>query len=108
MTQLSLLDHTPRARSTDPQTSHQAAARADRFARGHHKLILDYLTSIAPRSAHYVTIAQATGLERHAVGRRLGELANAGLILCTGTLTLPNGNSGRAWTVAKEPERAAA
>lgn len=72
MTQLCLvLPLRPLARRKDPATSHRAAARAERFAGGHHRLIL---TALAQGPATFKELAARTGLEMHAVARRLPEL----------------------------------
>jgi hypothetical protein len=93
------MDTPPRARRTDPETSHEAARKAERFQRGHHKLILDCLRR-SPAPFHYIAIATATGLDRHAVGRRIKELSDANLITEGPAGTLPNGNKARTWRVA--------
>ncbi len=98
MNQLSLLDP-PRARRHDPETSKAAARMAEKFQRGHHRQILDYLDGIAPWSAHYIQIATATGLDKHAVGRRIKELKDADLIAQGPDGNLPNGNVARSWRV---------
>ena len=83
-----------RARSTDPDTSHEAAERVD-FDSEHYRKILDAL-SIRPMI--YTEISAATGLDRHAVGRRLGELENAGAIEPTGEKrATPSGRKAREW-----------
>lgn len=97
MNQPGLFDTKPRARRTDPSTSHEAAKRAEKFQRGHHKKILEYLESIAPYTATYVDIANATELDRHAVARRLGELEKDGRIVKEGIGQLPNGNKAGVW-----------
>lgn len=88
-----------RSRLNDPLTSHEAAERAERFAGGHFLKIRNFLDGIAPHAAHYIDIAAATGLDRHAVGRRLKELGpeGAGLIEKAGIGKLPNGNKATLW-----------
>jgi hypothetical protein len=87
----------PRARRTDPATSHDAAEKAARFAHGHHLRIRNFLDGIAPRAATYIDIAAGTDLDRHAVGRRLKELFEAGMIEKAGIGALPNGNKATLW-----------
>ena len=70
----------PRARRSDPSTSHAAAERMIRTgtAKAHQHKIL-----IAVRQypgSTYVELAAITGLERHAVGRRLAEIETGGYI----------------------------
>lgn len=77
MEQQSLFDCTarsPRARRRDPSTSHIAAARfaGSGAQHAHHARILAALRSRPGMT--YTEIAEVTGLERHAVARRLKEL----------------------------------
>lgn len=71
----------PRARRTDPSTSHAAAKKAEKFATGHFALIRNTLKDHGPGT--YKEIAGRCGLERHAVGRRLKDMREAGLIRAT-------------------------
>lgn len=80
MNQLTLTLDPPRARSSDPLTSHRAARNARQFAAGHAQLILD---ALAQGPASYKEIAARCGLEQHAVARRLKELEGAKLITRT-------------------------
>jgi DNA-binding MarR family transcriptional regulator len=75
-----MLADTPRARNSDPITSHIAAARIKAIGTlaAHQTKILAAVRS-HPGST-YVELAALTGLERHAVGRRLGEIQSAGYI----------------------------
>lgn len=69
------------ARTENPETS-KAAARSCRELRGeHHALILD---ALADGNANADELAPRCGLTRHQIGRRLGELENAGLVRKTG------------------------
>lgn len=70
----------PRARRSDPTTSHAAAARAERFAGGHYRLILN---ALGQGPGTFKEIAQRSGLERHAVARRLPELEEAAKVRAT-------------------------
>lgn len=79
--QLALTFDPPRARRTDPATSHRAARNARQFATGHFALILGALES-GPGT--FKEIAERCGLERHAVARRLPELQQAGRVKRTG------------------------
>jgi hypothetical protein len=65
-----------RARATDPETSHAAAARAGLFAKGHASRILAALHELGSATAH--EIAAATGLTVVQIDRRLPELERAG------------------------------
>jgi len=86
-----------KARADDPVTSKDAAVNAGKFARKHHELILSYLHRIAPASATYEQIADATNLDRHAVGRRLKEIRIDGGAIITGIGKLKSGRSGQLW-----------
>lgn len=65
---------TPRARRNDPATSHLAAERvkASGALRSHQVAIWSALRRRPGMT--YTEIAEATGIERHAVARRLKEL----------------------------------
>lgn len=69
-----LLADTPRARRDDPETSHEAAdwVRRSGVLRGHQQLVLGAVRKHP--GATYLEIATASGLDRHAVARRLKEL----------------------------------
>lgn len=64
-----------RARRNDPQTSHQAADRAERFAKSHAGRILFALQRAALTASE---IGHVTGLSVVQVDRRLPELQRAG------------------------------
>lgn len=71
---------TAKARSTDPDTSHQAAQRVERTGTAHDQrsICLRIVTSAPGLTA--AEIAQRAGLERHVPSRRLPELRDAGLV----------------------------
>ena len=69
MHNLDLFTDTPRSRRDDPATSHLAADRAKDFAGAHQRILKDAVREF-PGST-YLELAQLTGLERHAVARRL-------------------------------------
>ena len=69
------------ARRTDPPTSKAAAANAPAFKGQHARLILEAL-AVGPGGQ--TEIARRCGLNAHQVGKRLGELRDAGLIRYTG------------------------
>lgn len=66
------LDFTKRARSDDPVTSHQAAARLAEFAGDHHAKILGSLLTQGDGTIY--ELAERTGLDHVAVARRMSEL----------------------------------
>ena len=76
----------PRARNTDPATSHMAAKKADRFAASHSGRILGALQSNRAAGQHGYfygltasDIAFLTGLTVVQIDRRLPELQRNGL-----------------------------
>jgi hypothetical protein len=77
------------ARSSDPETSREAAARMD--ASGQHRALLEAFERIGP--ANMSRIAPEAGLTEHQTSRRLSELEAAGFIRWTGDTEL--GPSGR-------------
>ncbi len=78
MNQLSISFEPVRARKRDPETSKVAASKARAFAANHYNLIAAALRD-APGT--YTEIAERCGLERHAVARRLPEMAHLGVYL---------------------------
>ena len=98
MTQLSI-DFEPLARTTDPATSHQAAAQARELALDHHGLILSVLYCYGPMGKD--GIAARTSLSGVAVCRRLAELQRMGKIAPTGKTVLSTaGRHEREWARA--------
>ena len=83
----------PRARRSDPITSHKAAERAKGFAGGHAGRILLMLQSHGPRSAHALSLI--VGLTVVQIDRRLPELKKLGLAMPTGDID----NGCRVWGV---------
>jgi predicted Rossmann fold nucleotide-binding protein DprA/Smf involved in DNA uptake len=88
----------PLFRRTDPVTSKAAAASVKMFQGEHHAAILEALRA-APGGAS--AIAERCGLVAHQVGKRLYELAKAGLIVETGRLVeSASGRREREWRAA--------
>lgn len=86
----------PRARRTDPSTSHRAAQRAVKFANGHKERILDAMRWRALEGVYEVTaevISEYSGLTVVQIDRRLHEMEGAGLIEQTGQVV----NGFRCW-----------
>lgn len=96
---LPLFEPRKKYRNHDPETARIAAERAGSLAASDQRRILDYLDAIHPRSATYRDIAAGTGLERHAIGRRLKELKIAGLIEEAGTTLMESGRPGALWRI---------
>ena len=72
------LDQLRRVRSFDPETSHQAAAKASRFAGSHSRLILTALRGLGTATA--AEISAETDLSVEQCCRRLTELRRKQLI----------------------------
>lgn len=88
----------PRARRTDPGTSHVAAQRMSRGRADAHRQTILAAIRAHPWST-YRGLAELTGLEPVAVGRRLVELERAGLARPDGE-TLVDGRLMRTWVAA--------
>ena len=94
--QAGLEQEAPRARQTDPSTSHKAGRRASGFAAPHRALILASL--MYHGEADIYEIAFRTGLDHVAVARRMPELRRIGLAEPTGKYALtPTGCRARMW-----------
>lgn len=97
------------ARSTDPETSKEAAARVREFAAGHRQTILNVLRA-HPHGLTAHEIAEHCQLGAHEIGKRLGEMDRAEMIQPvlkadgTGTMTrlTPGGRHARVWTTGKK------
>lgn len=85
----------PRARASDPPTSHAAAATVRTFSGDHHQAILAAL-ALGPAGAS--GIAARCGLLPHQIGKRINELARSGQIVTTGrTVVSASGRGEREW-----------
>lgn len=86
----------PRARLTDPETSHSAAEQANTLAVWHYKKILSCLQRFGALGKD--GIAKHSGLEANQVARRMSELYRLGQVELTGRLAKSNSNrSEREW-----------
>lgn len=86
----------PRARLTDPETSHSAAEQANNLAVQHYEKILSCLQRFGALGKD--GIAKHSGLEANQVARRMSELHRLGLVELTGRLTKSNSSrSEREW-----------
>jgi len=72
MHQLDAFTDTPRARRTDPETSHMAAERIKPKLRAQQELVLAALRNFPGSTA--VELAHVANLDRYMVSRRLPEL----------------------------------
>lgn len=96
--------HIPRARNSDPVTSHEAAARAESFVAGHEAKIFGALHEAGFLGLTAAEIAERTGLESVQVNRRLGAMGGYknGVKVGVGVIKL-NGakrDGMRVWVVA--------
>jgi len=81
----------PRARATDPATSHMAADRSYSFYKSHAANILSAIKHRPGQTAAYYSAI--TGLTVVQIDRRLPEMERKGLIRTTGAIY----NGYRAW-----------
>ena len=96
MNQLALLDDGPRARQSDPWTSHAAAHRAAEFAGTHTDIILACLMRHGPQTID--EIAKRTPLNSVQIARRLSECDRRGLAEPTGLCRMSaSGRMERVW-----------
>jgi predicted ArsR family transcriptional regulator len=91
-------------RKTDPQTSRAAAARVHEFSGSHKKRIVAALDELGDGTVY--EIAALTGIDAHAVGKRIKELEEAKVIECPVidgeelTRKTPSGRNARVWVKA--------
>jgi len=95
----------PRARNTDPLTSHLAAAQVT-TAGAHYAQIHEALTLYGPAGKD--RIAALAGLEPSQVARRLPEMRRLGLVGLTGeTVQSNSGRAEREWQAITQQEKTA-
>jgi predicted ArsR family transcriptional regulator len=86
------------SRRSDPATSYAAASLFELAASEHQRLILAHLRRIYPHGATLDEIADATPLDKWAVGRRMKELEQKKLAQPSGEVrALKSGRMGRVW-----------
>ena len=91
----------PRARSTDPVTSFEAAEAIKPVVSQHHQVILECLQTHGALGKD--GIASLTNLDGNQVARRLNEMKIIGLIELTGNTVKSNsGRNEREWNVVKK------
>lgn len=76
--QISLIETKRLARRTDPETSHEAAARVHEFKAGHNVKILAALKSLGQAGAEQ--LAELAGIDPYAARKRLPELERMGYV----------------------------
>lgn len=97
MNQLAFELDPPRARHSDPSTSHGAAIRAKQLQAAHVALILGALQRFGPMTVDQ--IADIVKLNGHQVGKRMSGLAIAKAVEIVPELTRPSkaGRAQRVW-----------
>jgi DNA-binding transcriptional ArsR family regulator len=100
MTQGTMFD-SPGVRATDPVTSREAAAANKPKAPGHRALALSVLRS-HPGGLTDFELSDLTGLAQTSVGKRRGELRDAGLVADSGKRRpSPSGCAAIVWKVVQ-------
>ena len=93
----------PRARASDPDTSHIAAEAAGTLARRHKALILAWLRG-NPGGGNKDRIAAGTGIDHIAVARRMRELSRDGLVQDSGyRARTGSGRPATVWIATPRP-----
>lgn len=106
MKQLTLADaawdpHT-KARTTDPQTSKDAASSAGGVASEHRRTIMALVRSNPGRDWTADELAERCELDRHQIGRRLNELERGLLLERSGaTRPTPNGRAAACYRLRR-------
>lgn len=85
------------SRTDGPSTSRDAARAAVSLAQQHGAAILSALQTIAPQGATVCRLSDLTGLEKHAIFRRLSELERVKAASWFGTEVMKSGREGRVW-----------
>lgn len=99
MNQLAFELDEPRARKSNPATSHEAAISAKELQAQHCRTIVGALKRYGPSGVD--RIAALTKLNNHQVGKRMVELERAGLAKLTGqNVKSLSGRDQREWMAA--------
>lgn len=90
----------PHARTADPDTSHSGARDASRKAQTNRDLALAVLAA-NPRGLTDFELSDLTGIAQTSIGKRRGELRDAGRVIDSGhRRPSPSGSSAIVWAVA--------
>ena len=90
----------PAARPTDPATSAAAAADAKVSAGSMRLAVLTWLDRAQEHGMTDFELADATGRQQTSIGKRRGELRDAGLVGDSGrTRPSPSGSKAVVWTI---------
>lgn len=90
----------PRARRSDPETSHQAARRVTSRAATHRQIALDALIDAGEHGLTDFELAHKVGIQQTSIGVRRHELEDRGLVVWAGTYRpSPSGSPARVWKV---------
>jgi predicted ArsR family transcriptional regulator len=88
----------PRARTTDPETSHEAAVSMSDAAASQRAEIYQHLLTVGPATADAIDLA--LGYRVTSAGRRLPELRDLGkVVMLEGTGLTRSGRQARLWAV---------
>lgn len=94
----------PRARLTDPITSHAAARLTEPKASTNRALALRILRE-HPEGLTDFELAELTGIQQTSIGKRRGELRDGGFVRDTGKVRkAPSGASAIVWEAVPEDE----
>lgn len=97
MSQLTLTDYLRHVRRTDPDTSHHAARATRGNAPTNRAIALDTLRRF-PAGLTDFELAEITGLQQTSIGKRRGELRDAGLVRDSGQRRpSPSGSPSIVW-----------
>jgi hypothetical protein len=92
------------ARATDPDTSHEAAQDAAGNSDKHRALALRLLEEAGPDGLTDFDLAAATGIQQTSIGKRRGELRDAGLVINSGRKRpSPSGSAAIVWVAVEKP-----
>lgn len=94
----------PRARHTDPDTSHQAARSARPRARFNRQRVLEALMDAGEHGLTDHELAARLGGQQTSLGVRRGELVKLGLVEdAHRTRPAPSGSAAKVWRIARGP-----
>lgn len=91
----------PKARSTDPETSHAAAMKANKVAPTHKQRIV-FLLKQRPDAMTAWDIAEALGMRPDQVWKRVSDLQREGRIVRAGIAKNEHGNDAATWRPSYE------
>lgn len=97
------LDVEPATRRTDPDTSHAAADDAAPNAATHRARALTELRNAGDSGLTDFELAERLGVQQTSIGKRRGELRDAGQVVDSGERRLaPSGSKAIVWVAVRE------